>query len=141
MRVPPSRQSDEEGRSYRSAEKSDNEGEAVGSEMADKRVHRLGRSLRSQSLRRTVTFLITVRSPEVVIRVAIIPPKYSRHESSIRDVEIACTISAPVYPPRVTRLRGIRRTPARWFQQLVLMMVSPSADQKTEDALRRFETV
>lgn len=38
-----------------------------------------------------VTFLITVRSPEVVIRSAIIPPsKYSRHESSIRDVEIAC---------------------------------------------------
>lgn len=40
-----------------------------------------------------VTFLITVRSPEVVIRSAIIPPsKYSRHESSIRDVEIACGI-------------------------------------------------
>lgn len=42
---------------------------------------------------RTVTFLITVRSPEVVIRTAIIPPKCSRHGSSIRDVEIACTIS------------------------------------------------
>lgn len=61
--------------------------------MVDKREYKLKRRLRSQTLRHMVTFLITVRSPEVVIRSAIIPPsKYSRHESSIRDVEIACGI-------------------------------------------------
>lgn len=62
-------------------------------ELVDKREYKLKRRLRSQTLRHMVTFLITVRSPEVVIRSAIIPPsKYSRHESSIRDVEIACGI-------------------------------------------------
>lgn len=62
-------------------------------ELADKREYKLRRRLRSQTLRHMVTFLITVRSPEVVIRSAIIPPsKYSRHESSIRDVEIACAV-------------------------------------------------
>lgn len=62
-------------------------------ELVDKREYKLKRRLRSQILRHMVTFLITVRSPEVVIRSAIIPPsKYSRHESSIRDVEIACGI-------------------------------------------------
>jgi len=57
-------------------------------ELVDKREYKLKRRLRSQTLRHMVTFLITVRSPEVVIRSAIIPPsKYSRHESSIRDVK------------------------------------------------------
>jgi hypothetical protein len=60
-------------------------------ELVDKREYKLKRRLQSQTLRHMVTFLITVRSPEVVIRSAIISPsKYSRHESSIRDVEIAC---------------------------------------------------
>lgn len=71
-------------------------------ELVDKREYKLKRRLQSQTLRHMVTFLITVRSPEVVIRSAIISPsKYSRHESSIRDVEIACgargdTFSSPI---------------------------------------------
>lgn len=72
-------------------------------ELVDKREYKLKRRLRSQTLRHMVTFLITVRSPEVVIRSAIIPPsKYSRHESSIRDVEIACGIRGYLFVGYVT---------------------------------------
>ncbi|KYM83876.1 hypothetical protein ALC53_05736 [Atta colombica] len=72
-------------------------------ELVDKREYKLKRRLRSQILRHMVTFVIIVRSPEVVIRSAIIPPsKYSRHESSIRDVEIACGIRGNKFHHRDT---------------------------------------
>lgn len=58
--------------------------------MVDKHRYKLRR--RASSLKHTVTFLITVGSLEVVIPSAIIRSKYGRHESSIRDVEIACAI-------------------------------------------------
>jgi hypothetical protein len=83
-------------------------------ELVDKREYKLKRRLRSQTLRHMVTFLITVRSPEVVIRSAIIPPsKYSRHESSIRDVEIACGASGYLRPPDTLHLRP--RSPSQKF--------------------------
>lgn len=85
-------------------------------ELVDKREYKLKRRLRSQTLRHMVTFLITVRSPEVVIRSAIIPPsKYSRHESSIRDVEIACGIRGYLSVGYVGYLRRFPNSKFRLF--------------------------